>query len=127
MVTFTSFKIKTISAQFVVGDIERSLEFYKQKLGFAIDFQYGDFYVGINKDGSSIHLKSGKSSTAERKNKRDHEDLDIVCSVSGIENLYEELLNRSIEIVQPLREMPYGTEFYIADPDGYIIGFLEQA
>jgi hypothetical protein len=28
-------------------------------------------------------------------------------------------------IVQPLRAMPYGKEFYIADPDGYILSFLE--
>jgi predicted enzyme related to lactoylglutathione lyase len=30
-----------------------------------------------------------------------------------------------VQIVQPLREMPYGTEFYISDPDGYIISFIE--
>jgi hypothetical protein len=26
-----------------------------------------------------------------------------------------------------LRHMPYGTEFYIRDPDGYILGFIEPA
>jgi hypothetical protein len=25
-----------------------------------------------------------------------------------------------------LRDMPYGKEFYVADPDGNIIGFLEE-
>ena len=25
----------------------------------------------------------------------------------------------------PLREMPYGVEFYIRDPDGYILGFVQ--
>jgi hypothetical protein len=34
------------------------------------------------------------------------------------------MLITAIEIIQPLRAMPYGKEFYIADPDGYIIGFL---
>jgi len=27
-----------------------------------------------------------------------------------------------VNIIEPLREMPYGREFYITDPDGYILG-----
>jgi len=46
--------------------------------------------------------------------------------VQGIEDLYEEYSARSVEFAQPLRDMAYGKEFYIADPDGYIIGFLEE-
>jgi len=127
MDTIISSKIKKMSPQLLVTDIEHSLEFYTKKLGFDIDFRYEDFYAGIIKDGCSIHLKSGKPSIEERKNKRNNEDLDIVFSVEGIESLYEDFLNRSIEFIQPLRHMPYGKEFYIADPDGYIISFLEEA
>ena len=115
-----------MSPQFLVADIDRSIEFYKERLGFDIDFRYENFYAGIIKDGYSIHLKSGKPSIEERKNKRSNEDLDIVFSVDGIEHLYEELSNRTIEFVQPLRDMPYGKEFYITDPDGYIIAFIEE-
>jgi hypothetical protein len=25
----------------------------------------------------------------------------------------------------PLRTMPYGIEFYLRDPDGYILGFVQ--
>jgi len=119
-------KIKKISPQLLVADIELSIEFYAKKLGFEIDFRYEDFYAGLIKDGCSIHLKSGKPLTEERKNKRSNEDLDIVFSVDSIEYLYEKLSNKSIEFVQTLRHMPYGKEFYIADPDGYIISFLEE-
>jgi catechol 2,3-dioxygenase-like lactoylglutathione lyase family enzyme len=124
METTTYFKIKKMSPQFLVANIDRSLEFYMQKLGFDIDFRYEDFYAGISKDGCSIHLKLGKPSLEERKNKRKNEDLDLVFSVDGIEDLYHELSNKPIEFVQPLRDMPYGKEFYVADPDGYIISFL---
>ena len=27
----------------------------------------------------------------------------------------------------PLRQMPYGVEFYVRDPDGYVLGFVEPA
>jgi predicted enzyme related to lactoylglutathione lyase len=96
-------------------------------LGFELDFRYEDFYAGIIKDGHSIHLKSGTPSTEERKNKRKNEDLDLVFSVDGIEALFIQLLNNPVEIIQPLRNMPYGKEFYLVDPDGYIISFLEEA
>jgi len=72
-------------------------------------------------------LNQAKPSIEERKNRRSNEDLDIVFSVDNIEDLYEEFSNKSVEFIQPLREMDYGKEFYIIDPDGYIIAFLEEA
>jgi len=127
MDTITHSGIKKMSPQFLVTDIDRSIEFYIKKLGFDIDFRYEDFYAGIIKDGYSIHLKTGKPSIEERQNRRKNQDLDIVFSVDGIEDLYKELSNKFVEFTQPLRNMPYGKEFYIADPDGYIISFLEEA
>jgi len=127
MDTITYFKIKRMSPQLLVADVDRSIEFYTKKLGFDVDFRYEDFYAGIIKDGYSIHLKASKPSIEERESRRNNEDLDIIFSVDGIEGLYEELSNRSVEFSQSLRDMPYGKEFYVADPDGYIIAFLQEA
>jgi predicted enzyme related to lactoylglutathione lyase len=126
MGTGTNSKIKKMSPQLLVADIERSIEFYTKKLGFEIEFRYKDFYSGIIKDGFSIHLKKGKVSMEERQNRKNNEDLDIVFSVEGIEDLYNEMTGKSVEFIQPIREMDYGREFYIADPDGYIIGYIEE-
>ena len=120
-------KIKKMSPQLLVADIDRSIEFYTKNLGFDVDFRYEDFYAGIIKDGYSIHLKVSKPSIEERENRRNNEDLDIIFSVDGIKGLYEELSNKSVEFTQSLRDKPYGKEFYVADPDGYIIAFLEEA
>lgn len=125
MDTIASPKIKKMSTQFLVTDIERSIEFYTKKLGFELEFQYEDFYAGILKDGCSIHLKSGSPSLEVRQSKRENDDLDVIFSVDHVQELYEEMQKKSVDIVQPLCERPYGNEFYIADPDGYIIAFLE--
>lgn len=114
---------KKMSPQLPVAHIEHSIEFYTKKLGFSLDFRYEDFYAGIVKDGHSIHLKSAVPTGKNEKNK---EDLEITFSVDYIERLYEEMLSKSIEIVQPLRDMPYGKEFYIADPDENRIAFIEE-
>jgi catechol 2,3-dioxygenase-like lactoylglutathione lyase family enzyme len=113
---------KQMSPQLPVTHIERSIEFYTKKLGFSVDFRYEDFYAGIVKDGYSIHLKCSAPQGNDGRNK---EDLDITFSVDSIERFYEELLSKSIDIIQPLRDMPYGREFYIADPDGNRIAFIE--
>lgn len=114
-----------MSPQFLVADIGCSIEFYTNKLGFTVDFYYDDFYAGISKDGISIHLKSGNPSTEERRNKKENNHLDIVFSVENVEEIYKEFLKKSIGFIQPLCERPYGKEFYIIDPDGYILAFLE--
>jgi catechol 2,3-dioxygenase-like lactoylglutathione lyase family enzyme len=121
------FSIKKMSPQFIVTDLDRSIDFYTKKLDFDVDFRYEDFYSGIIKDGYSIHLKSGKPLIEERQNKRKNQDLDIIFSVNNIDELYGDLSNKSVEFVQPLRDMPYGKEFYVVDPDGYIIAFLEES
>jgi catechol 2,3-dioxygenase-like lactoylglutathione lyase family enzyme len=119
-------KIKDMSPQFLVTDIDRSIEFYTKMLGFEVRFLYEDFYSGLTKDGYSIHLKLAKPAIGERENRRNNNHLDITFSIEAIENLYDDLKSKPIEIIQSLRDMPYGREFYIADPDGYIIAFLEE-
>ncbi len=115
------FKFKKMSPLFLVTDINRSIEFYIKELSFEVDFRYEDFYAGIIKDGYSIHLKMNKSSIKERKN----EDINITFSIDNIEDFYEELKNKPVDVIQSLRDMPYGKQFYVADPDGNIIAFLE--
>lgn len=121
-----SLKIKQMSPQLLVADIDASIDFYIKKIGFELDFRYEDFYAGISKDGYSIHLKSGSPSAAERLHKLNNDDLDIVFSIENVEALYYSFLDKSISVTQPLCERPYGKEFYVADPDGYILAFLEE-
>ena len=118
--------IKSMSPLLLVADLHQSLTFYTRQLGFDIAFLYEDFYAGITNQGYSIHLKLGNPDPEERANRRKNEDLDIMFSVVGIGKLYQTLQDRPVELTQLLREMPYGREFYIADPDGYILGFVEE-
>lgn len=48
--------LKRRSAQLVVADLQRSVEFYINP-GFEICFFYADFYCRITRGGHTIHLK----------------------------------------------------------------------
>ena len=126
METITDFKITRMSLQLIVAELESAIEFYTEKLGFSIDFRYEDFYVGIIKEEHSIHLKHGEPSPEKRQNNRVNEHLSMMFSVRDFETVFDHLSAKSVDMVQPLREMPYGKEFYIADPDGHLIGFIGQ-
>ncbi len=120
------FQIKGMSPQLLIADLDQSITFYTQQLGFEIGFLHDDFYAGISNSGYTIHLKLGSLDRKERMKKRKNGDLDITFSIAGIKELYETLQKNSVEFIQPLRDMPYGREFYIADPDGYILAFVEE-
>lgn len=122
----TNFRIKRMSVQFTVTDIGRSIDFYTKVLGFNLEFRYEDFYCGVGNEGCSIHLKSGTPWAEARSGKMENENLDVIFSVKDIDVLYHELSGKDLVITQPLRGMPYGREFYIADPDGYLIGFIDS-
>jgi predicted enzyme related to lactoylglutathione lyase len=126
MDSIKNFKIKQMSPQLRVADVERAIEFYTEKLGFKVDFRYEDFYAGIVKDGYSIHLKIAEHPIEQKSQHEDSDPLEILFSVDHIHDLYKELSGKSVRVIQPLREMPYGIEFYIADPDGNVIAFLEN-
>jgi catechol 2,3-dioxygenase-like lactoylglutathione lyase family enzyme len=126
MATLTSSRVKKMSPQLLVSDIERSVAFYTKKLGFGLDFIYEDFYAGIIRDGFTIHLKSAEGLERRRKEDANNENPEIVFSVEGVEALYNEFVNNSVHITQSLRIQPYGKEFYVADPDGNILAFMEE-
>ncbi len=126
MDTLVNPRIKSLSALLLVSDLEHSIQFYK-RLGFETDFVYEGFYAGIVKDSYTIHLKLGEPGKKERERRQKSEDLDIVFSVEQIERLYDGIKIMPVNIIQPLRELPYGREFYITDPDGYILGFVGES
>ena len=103
-----------------MSDIERAIRFYVEQLGFTMVFRYEDFYAGLENNGNTIHLKI----TEHPVKRKGYDDLDLIFSVEDLAGLFEEISKGEVNIIQPLREMPYGKEFYIADPDGNVIAFM---
>ena len=112
--------------QFLVESLSGSLAFYEQRLGFSRDFVYEDFYASVSRDRAVIHLKCAPKLEAERAHRRSGEHLDAFLAVSGVDALHEELAGRGARITKPLERRPWGArDFYVEDPDGYILCFSE--
>ncbi len=126
-ITIRVTRVIGIAPQFLVDDLDRAIAYYRDQLGFALDFQYESFYAAVSRDGFAIHLKCAPKSSANREHKRQNEHLDAYVSVSGIYGLFTELQTRGAHILKPLEERPWAClDFYVEDPDGYILCFSEQ-
>jgi catechol 2,3-dioxygenase-like lactoylglutathione lyase family enzyme len=119
----------TISAaapQFLVEKLDDSLSFYEQRLGFSRDFVYEDFYASVSRDRAVIHRKCAPKLEGERAHRRAGEHLDAFLAVSGVGELHDELIGRGAPIAKPLEQRPWGArDFYVEDPDGYVLCFSE--
>jgi len=119
-------KLTSIAPQFLVDDLPRSIEYYCRCLGFELDFNYESFYASVSRDGCAIHLKAAPKIAADRAHRKQHEHLDAHIAVRNAAALYEELRSRGAVITKPLDERPWSSrDFYVEDPDGYILCFSE--
>jgi catechol 2,3-dioxygenase-like lactoylglutathione lyase family enzyme len=119
-------QITGIAPQFLVDDLDRSIAYYRDRLGFQHDFTYQSFYAGASRDGFTIHLKHAPQPATDRAYRKQNEHLDAHISVSGIQDLFSELQMRGADVIRPLEERPWACrDFYIEDPDGYILCFSE--
>jgi catechol 2,3-dioxygenase-like lactoylglutathione lyase family enzyme len=115
-----------IAPQFLVDDLDRAIAYYREKLGFELDFKYESFYAAVTRDGFAIHLKCALKLAADRGHRKQNEHLDAYIGVSGIRGLFGELTMRGAQVLKPVEERPWACfDFYVEDPDGYILCFSE--
>jgi catechol 2,3-dioxygenase-like lactoylglutathione lyase family enzyme len=115
-----------IAPQFLVDDLDAAMAYYRDKLGFGIDFCYGSFYAGVSRDGFAIHLKCAPKTLSDRAHRKQNEHLDVYIGVTGVATLHDELHSRDAVITRGLAARPWSClDFYVEDPDGYILCFSE--
>jgi catechol 2,3-dioxygenase-like lactoylglutathione lyase family enzyme len=121
-------RLTSLAPQFLVDDLGRAIAYYRDALGFAFGEPWGGFYAIGRRDGLELHLKEAQKNAAERKHRRDNEHLDASAGVDGIEAFYEQCVAHGATILKPLAMTDWGTkDFYVEDPDGYIICFGGRA
>ena len=124
--TSVNARVTSFAPQFLIDDLERSISYY-QKLGFKFDEPWDGVYAIGQLNGLEVHLKAAPKNQAERQWRRDNEHLDASAGVDGIEAFYEQCVANGITVIKPLAATAWGTkDFYIEDPDGYIISFGGQ-
>jgi len=125
--------LTSVAAHLYVRDIKASTDFFTTKLGFTIDFVYGDppFYGQVSRDNARLALRwMDESFFAE--DIREREDLlsasITVGSAEEIKQLFLAYQAAEVTFSQALRKEPWGAKtFAVRDPDGNLILFAGPA
>ena len=127
-----------VTPNLVVSNVERSLAFYRDVLGFSVTATVPDagpfVFAWMQRDGVSVFLNS-RESVAE------HADLasrplggtatlfitiEAADVAAGVDGLFASVAPRA-RVMRGLKDQFYGMrEFGIEDPDGYVIFFAQR-
>lgn len=117
-----------ISPSFIVSDVERTIAFYKDKLGFETRFREPDqnpFFAIIGRDGAQIFIKAERDvAPVPNHTRHRHLRLDAFVYAPDPDALAAEFTEHGAAFSVPLKDTSDGLRgFEISDPDGYVLFF----
>jgi uncharacterized glyoxalase superfamily protein PhnB len=127
-----AYELQKLTPNLIVADVQRSMDFYRDVLGFTITQTVpdeGPFVFAIaQRDGVEVFFNAPEPAGAEYPVLAARDiggTLTLFIQLKGIRGAYEQLKSR-VTVVMPLEKKWYGpTEFAFTDPDGYVITFAE--
>ena len=124
----TKTALGNISPCFIVSDVERTIPFYRDKLGFEVRFlepQQDPFFAIIGRDSTQIFIKAeGGISPVPNSTRHPHLRLDAFVYVQNPDALAAEFASNGAAFSAPLCDTHDGLRgFEIRDPDGYVLFF----
>ncbi len=99
-----------------VSDVDRSVAFYRDQLGFTVEQQHGQRFALLRLGGGTIGLLHGDLSRwpAEARNQ-----FHIELSTDDLDGLYAELQAKGVQFTEAPHDAPWERAMATRDPDGY--------
>ena len=120
--------LRSIAPQFVVPDVVKTAEYYRDVLGFKLLGYWRDppVYSIVARDSVEIHFGKGDSNVPRGNVTRRKGGLDAYIFVHGVDALFEDFRQRKADLVT--NEGPVDTEIgqreiVIRDCNGFVIAF----
>ena len=123
--------LASIRPSFIVKDLQTSITYYRERLGFQLDFQGpdgGPFWAGVSRDGIGIMLKAVAPDVPPWPNHTRHEwgPLDALIYSMDPDALFDEFTRRGASFATTLSFIEEGLwGFVITDADGYRLSFFQ--
>jgi catechol 2,3-dioxygenase-like lactoylglutathione lyase family enzyme len=120
-----------ISPFFIVKDLQASIRYYVERLGFQVEFQGPPddvYYAGVTRDGIGIMLKTIAPDVLPCPNHTRHEwaRWDAYIYTLDPDALFEEFRQRGVSFVKELSFIDDGLwGFEISDADRYVLAFFQ--
>jgi len=115
---------------FIVKDLPASVAFYRDRLGFDLEFEGPEndvYYAGLKREGAAVMLKTITADVLPCPNHTRHPwaRWDAYIYTLDPDALYEEFRRRGVTFAKALSFIYDGLwGFELADADGYILAFF---
>ena len=122
--------LASIRPSFIVKDLQTSITYYRERLGFQLDFQGpdgGPFWAGVSRDGIGIMLKAIVPDVLPCPNHTRHEwaRWDAYIYTMDPDALFDEFTRRGASFVKTLSFIDEGLwGFEVTDADGYVLALF---
>ena len=120
---------RSVSVIFV-ANVEASAEFFRNTLGFSIDFLHGKppFYGSVSRDGARVHLKFVHEPVLAVGAQDQDGLITAFIEVENVKALYAEYVTAGAMFDQKLKKQAWGgRDFIVRDLDGNGICFVGPA
>ena len=123
--------LASIRPFFIVKDLQASISYYRERLGFQLDFQGPEddpYYAGVSRDGIGIMLKAILPDVLPCPNHTRHPwaRWDAYVYTLDPDMLFSEFRQRGVSFVKELSFIDDGLwGFEISDADGYVLAFFQ--
>jgi catechol 2,3-dioxygenase-like lactoylglutathione lyase family enzyme len=114
----------------LVVNVQASAEFFRDTLGFSIDFLHGHpaFYGSVSRDGACVHLKFVHEPVLAVGAQDRDGFITAFIEVENVKALYAEYVTAGATFDQKLKKQAWGgRDFIVRDPDGNGICFVGPA
>ena len=121
--------LTSIRPNFIVKNLQTSITYYRERLGFQLDFQGpddGPFWAGVSRDGIGIMLKAVAPDVLPCPNHTRHEWAPADAHVYSMDPdaLFDEFSRRGAAFAKTLSFIEKGLwGFAVTDADGYHLAF----
>lgn len=119
--------LKKVIPILFVRDVNVCATFFREKLGFEINFLHGSppFYGAVSRDGVCLHIRFVHNPSFANAAAQEKSLILASIEVANVQGLFEEFKARGVEFVQKLKKQAWGgTDFQVRDPDGNVISFV---
>lgn len=118
--------ITRIIPQLRTTDLESSVRFYTEILGFSVAFRYEDFYAGIRAGEQFFHLKLVDEPDPSIPFVENGEHFHLYFQTDRLAAYAAELRSRGVEFESDVHETAWNTrEFTLLDDQGHVLYFGE--
>jgi catechol 2,3-dioxygenase-like lactoylglutathione lyase family enzyme len=110
-----------------VRDVPASAAFFRDQLGFAVDFLHGTppFYGSVSRGGACLHLRFVHEPVFNEAASREESLIAATIEVDDVAALFAESQARRVEIAQPPTKQPWGgTDMLVREPGGNTFSFV---